>query len=288
MQAFCLKLVVLFTLLVSALMPVGAFFPFFKKKKQQVIEPLHINEEFLVQKNTEVDGVLYPIRFAVYIPRNNEFIKLSALYDELSQEPITNVTWITEAKNKKSKAPVVIKAIKTETQILEKMEQLALAYDPSSAYDRITEDKHVINKSFFFNRAEVFGEINRPIAHFVELEIGGNTKQQFRIDDEIYLKPAPIITPQTAGKNTEKKRSTPSPNFGDIKPPSYLRPQESSQELNPEQMRDLQEFEDAKRKIHETNLGQEDPEDLRKQMTEMQMMLDESMGGEGEEDSPLF
>jgi hypothetical protein len=169
-------------------------------------------------------------------------------------------------------------------EVLKQMEQMALAYDPTSAYDRIVEDKHVINKSFFFNKAEIFTNLEKEFAHFLEIEFAGNIKKQLRIDSQIYLKPEPLVSPATATKSKQKApviNPNLNPNFGDIKPPSYLRPapQEEVPTLPQQQVPTVNPNEQVQ---------EIDPE-LKQQMDDIQMMLNGGSEGFGEEEEdPLF
>ncbi|MBT6843937.1 MAG: hypothetical protein HOA17_09140 [Candidatus Melainabacteria bacterium] len=199
--AGCLLLTIV--LISQILCPISAqaFFWNRKKKNQPAPVKVLINEEVLINGKFKGshggDSVLSQIlelRLAIHIPRDNDSLTITTLYDEASENPIETITWLREGKKGKSYRA---KPYKTESLINKRLEEMAISYNPSLAYDRISENKHVINKVFHFKQSEAIGERDKEIAHFLDLDMPGNKgprSKRIRIDNKLYYREAPIAT----------------------------------------------------------------------------------------------
>ena len=86
-----------------------------------------------------------------------------------------------------------IQAYKTDEMVNKIAEAYTMESNPSQAYDRVTEDKHIINKNFYFKKDEVLGENEKQIAQFLELSFSGALKKKLRIDEKLYEEPSQIV-----------------------------------------------------------------------------------------------
>lgn len=264
--AFCFWILIL---------PVQAFKKIFGTKKTPKPN-IFLKDSFLIEKNIVLDGELYTLRLGYATAPNLDEILVSAVYDELLQKPITNISWITQDLKSSKKPASDFKAFKTQQSILKQMEEMAQALDPNSAYDRIIDDKHLIKKDFFFKKSEIFDmskalEEKKQILEISFLSKNSNLKFPLDISQEIYFKQLPVTPP-----SKKSKKQAPSPpqapkptasvpernaNFGNSKVPSYLYPDRSSPATNtdtsnsspsPEemnQMLELKELEEARMKV---------------------------------------
>ena len=190
---------------------------FFWRKKQKKDQPkVLINEEVLIHGKFKGQGSADPVlskilelRLAIHIPRNSDVLTITTLYDEASENPIEEIAWVREAKNRK-----VIKThpFKTEEIINKRLEELSINYNPSLAYDRITEGKHVINKSFLFRQSDAIGDRKKEVAHFLELDIPskhGIRTKRIRIDNKLYYREptvAKIPAPHEIKKSKRERK----------------------------------------------------------------------------------
>lgn len=178
-----------------------AFLWFGKKSKTQDKPKVLINEEVLIHGKFKGQGSpdqvlsqILELRLAIHIPRDSDELTITTLYDEASENPIEQITWVREGKNR---GIVKTHPYKIEEIVNHKLEELSINYNPSLAYDRITEGKHVINKSFIFKQSDAIGDREKPIAHFLELQIpakSGAKIKRIRIDNKLYYQEPQIIT----------------------------------------------------------------------------------------------
>ena len=256
-------------------LPAQAFKKFFGTKKTPKPK-IFLKDSFLIEKNIVLDGELYTLRLGYATAPNLDEILVSAVYDELLQKPITNISWTTQDLKSSKKPASDFKAFKTQQSILKQMEEMAQALDPNSAYDRIIDDKHLIKKDFFFKKSEIFDmskalEEKKQILEISFLSKNSNLKFPLDISQEIYFKQLPVTPPSKKPKSQSPSppqapkptASVPerNPNFGNSKVPSYLYPDRSSPAINtdtsnsspsPEemnQMLELKELEEARMKV---------------------------------------
>lgn len=268
--AFCFWILIL---------PAQAFKKIFGTKKTPKAN-IFLKDSFLIEKNIVLDGELYTLRLGYATAPNLDEILISAVYDELLQKPITNISWTSQDLQSSKKPASNFKAFKTQQSILKQMEEMAQALDPNSAYDRIIDDKHLIKKDFFFKKSEIFDmskalEEKKQILEINFLSKNSNLKFPLDISQEIYFKQFPAVAPpnkkpksqspsQAQAPKPSAKNSEHSPNFGNAKVPSYLYPDRSSpaqktgaenskpplpsqEEIN--QMLELKELEEARTKL---------------------------------------
>jgi len=269
------KIILIFCLGVLVL-PAQAFKKFFGTKKTPKPK-IFLKDSFLIEKNIVLDGELYTLRLGYATAPNLDEILVSAVYDELLQKPITNISWTTQDLKSSKKPASDFKAFKTQQSILKQMEEMAQALDPNSAYDRIIDDKHLIKKDFFFKKSEIFDmskalEEKKQILEISFLSKNSNLKFPLDISQEIYFKQLPAVAPPSKKPKSQSPSppqapkptaSVPerNPNFGNSKVPSYLYPDRSSPATNtdtsnsspsPEemnQMLELKELEEARMKV---------------------------------------
>jgi hypothetical protein len=304
---FCLGVLVL---------PAKGFKKIFGTKKTPKPN-IFLKDSFLIEKNIVLDGELYALRLGYATAPNLDEILVSAVYDELLQKPITNISWITQDPKSSKKPATNIQAFKTQQSILKQMEEMAQALDPNSAYDRIINDKHLIKKDFFFKKSEIFDmsktlEEKKQILEINFLSKNSNLKFPLDISQEIYFKQFPAVAPpskkpksQSPSQSQKPKPTASTPernaNFGNAKVPSYLYPDRSSpapdtaaqnrspspEEIN--QMIDLKELEEARMKVqgidqfYQTQMQSQPQTQETNIPSDLRMMMQESQ--EGFEDS---
>ncbi len=193
------RVLILITLALSlSPTPAQAFFKFFQKKKA-VIQAARPNPEIMIseQYSNSQDAnspVVLDLRIAIRIPPDQAFITITTLYDEVTENPIELITWVRESG--KNKTINRIKPFKIDQVLNQNMESIAIEYNPTLAYDRIYDNKHIINKTFYFNQLEVFDPKIKADAQYLEIFMPGaqGTKtKSIRIDDRLYAPIAPIV-----------------------------------------------------------------------------------------------
>ena len=176
-----------------ALLPVQAFKLFPHKTKQAPI----LNENILIEgkfTNSQATESISPpqldLRIAIHIPRDQKYLTITTLYDEINENPIEQISWVID--NGKKKPATRIKPFKIEQIINQNMESLVMEYNPTLAYDRIHHNKHIINRTFYFDQAAIFGNTSKTPTQFLELyipEAKGIKTKSIRIDQKLYQAP---------------------------------------------------------------------------------------------------
>lgn len=181
--------------------PSQAFLWFGKKNKEatESSKEVLLNEEVIINnKYKSADGI-FEIKLAIHIPPNGEDIRIISFDDELNKLQIENVNWIVERSPDKKVThrlfkPSLIRPYETKTEVNEVYENYAVDFNPDKAYDRIAEDKHMINKSFIFKKSDVFKENKEKIAHFLEITFSNGMKKSIRIEEKIYQEPINVMS----------------------------------------------------------------------------------------------
>ena len=221
-----MKTVLLILILMLVTMPAQAFRLF--RHKDQTPSQTIINEEILIEgkfansSNSKINPTtVLDLRIAIHIPRDEQPLTITTLYDEINENPIEQITWVVD-QGKKQK-PIKIKAFKIDQIINQKIESIAMEYNPTLAYDRINDNKHIINKTFYYDKATIFKNTSNKPKLFLELYIPatkGLKTKSIRIDEQVYtstldsnLAPnkatinrpriAPNTVPQTIPQSTE-------------------------------------------------------------------------------------
>jgi hypothetical protein len=191
-------LCIIFILQLTCSYPAYAFWnPFKKTQVARNYTELLLNEEVLINsKYRSVDGIFH-IKLAINIPSDAEDLKITSFVDEMNELQIENVNWIVEQRPDKKKThklfqPRIVKAYKSEKLIDSKAEVMHIDYDPDKAYDRISDDKHMIVRTFYFTRADIFGENKERVANFLELSFNDGLKKSIRIEEKLYQEPINI------------------------------------------------------------------------------------------------
>lgn len=207
----------LFILLLTIL-PAQAFRLFHRPNKAP--QQIGLNEEILIEGKfgNPTTSKLNPImaldlRLAIHIPRDQEYLTITTLYDEINENPIEQITWVVD-QGKKQK-PIKIKAVKIDQVINQKIESIALEYNPTLAYDRINDNKHIINKTFYYQQAAIFGDISKKPNLSLELYIPGSQglkTKSIRIDEQIYTSIPKAVEPKLTPTETINNRPRVNPN----------------------------------------------------------------------------
>lgn len=183
-----------FILGVFTSMPCSAFWIFSKKKqKKDPALKFLINEEFIIKRNlvNEKDEN-YEVALAIYIPREKDFVTIFNTKDESNNKAIENINWIAESSKKKAK-PVFEKPFQIKKEVNQNAENLAMNFDPTKAYDMVTEKKHIYNQLFFYKQSNIFLEEKKPRAHFLEISFSDGEIGKIRIDDNLYNRPLDLV-----------------------------------------------------------------------------------------------
>ena len=275
-----------------------AFFWNKKTKDQAAAIKVLINEEILIngkfKGSNGGDSVLSQIlelRLAIHIPRDQESLTITTLYDEASENPIETITWLREGdKGKTYRA----KPYKTESIINKRLEEMSISYNPSLAYDRISENKHVINKIFHFKQSEAIGERDREIAHFLDLDMPGNNgprSKRIRIDNKLYYREAPIaIIPEPIklkqSRKQKKQEDEQRANYEAQQMQLRTQRQSALEAAHEQEMVDLQYAINQVNGINDPDGSQNlDPQQFRQSQIEQQLdAFSPASDGESEED----
>jgi hypothetical protein len=179
-------------------LPVNAIWnPFKKPEKPRNIAELLLNEEVVIDSKYRSVDRLFHIKLAINIPSSFEDLKITSFNDELNEIQIEKVNWIIEQKPDMKKThklfqPKLVQAYKSEKLVDSKSELMYIDYDPDKAYDRISDEKHMVIRNFYFPRSEVFTGNNESIAHFLELTFNNGMKKSIRIEEKLYQEPIKI------------------------------------------------------------------------------------------------
>ena len=179
------------------------------KKASESQEEVLLNEEVVINsKYRSVDGI-FDVKLIIHIPHNSEEVKVISFDDELNEVQIDQINWLVEQNPNKKIIhklfqPVIIKAYKTETNVNEAYESHAVDFNPDKAYDRIADDKHLVNKSFSFEKKKIFKNNKERIAHFLELTFSNGLKKSIRIEEKIYQEPIDITVEFSLAKKAKK------------------------------------------------------------------------------------
>ena len=238
----------------------------FKKKSGKNKAQVFLKDSFLLEKNIVLDGELYALRIGYALVPNSDEMIISTVYDELLQKPINNILWQTTEIKASKIPPKSYTPHKIEQVILKQMEEMAQTLDPNLAYDRFINDKHLIQKKFFFKKSEIF-DMSKPLQEKKQiLEINflaknANLKFPLDISELIYFKqsPAPKTPSPQKPKASKAQASQFNPNGGNAKVPRYLFPQSKSVDSNTaprqpsqeelSQELELKELEEVKMKV---------------------------------------
>lgn len=188
---------ILLTILVSNL-GAEAFLWFGKKDKENKKEIL-LNEEVLIDSKYQSYDGIFKIKLAIHIAPNSSEIKIISFDDELNEFQIDKVNWIVEQRPDEAKLhklfkPRKIEPIQTSIEVNELYESYSVDFDPNKAYDRISDNKHILNKYFIFKKDKVFKENKEKIAHFLEITFSNGMKKLIRIEEKIYQEPIDVTT----------------------------------------------------------------------------------------------
>jgi len=194
-----MRLLILILISQIALTAPSQGFLWFGKKKPVIEKEILLNEEVLINNKYKSKDGIFEIKLAIHIPPNGDEVKIISFDDELNELQIDQVNWLVEkSPNKKIThrlfKPDLIKPYETKVDVNEVYENYAVDFNPDKAYDRIAEDKHIINKSFSFHKSEIFQENKEKIAHFLEITFSNGMKKSIRIEEKIYQEPINVMT----------------------------------------------------------------------------------------------
>lgn len=189
--------------------PSQAFLWFGKKDQNESKKEVLLNEEVVINNKYKSNDGIFEIKLAIHIPPQGEDLRIISFDDELNKLQIENVNWLVErSPNKKIThrlfKPSLIKPYEIKTEVNKVYENYAVDFNPDKAYDRIAEDKHMVNKSFIFKKADIFRENKEKIAHFLEITFSNGMKKSIRIEEKIYQEPINVtsgIFPSTEDEN---------------------------------------------------------------------------------------
>lgn len=279
-------------LLILLLEPNSAQAFFGKKKAKKEAPKALVNEEVLIhgkyrdnQDETVLSKIL-ELRLAIHIPRDQDSLTITTLYDEASENPIEKITWLREGEKGEA---ITAYPFKTESIINKKLEEMSISYNPSLAYDRISENKHVINKIFYFKQAEAIGDRAKPIAHFLDLHMPGDhgpSQKRIRIDDKLYYQEPQVAFIPQAPKKKEKSKAEKAAELRQVK-----LMQEKQAQLEAQQQQEMINVQSALKELNGTSNQYEvpnmDPEQFKQIQQQQQLDIfanpDEG-GGDFEED----
>lgn len=176
-------LVILFSLI--AIQPCFALFG--KSEKTHEHKELYIqNHSNIDKKFKAADGSVYNLKLELFIPHpENGDIVVSTFYDEASERSIEDIAWINLSNKNLEKR---IEKFSIRQEINKVYEQLAIDHNPGLAYDRLTQEKHIINKLFYFHKNDIIAKkINSKNIGENFLEISFSNKDKKRIDVNKYV-----------------------------------------------------------------------------------------------------
>ncbi len=198
-----MRKILLVLILILTTTPVKAF-KFFPHKSKTTQLPI-INENILIEgkfTNTQTSAAIpnppLDLRIAINIPHDQKYLTITTLYDEINDNPIEQITWVVD--NGKKKPATRVKPFKIDQIINQNIESLAMEYNPTLAYDRIHHNKHIINKTFYFDQAAILGDRIKTPTQFLEIyipESKGIKTKGIRIDQLLYQVPAKQVEAQT-------------------------------------------------------------------------------------------
>lgn len=164
----------------------AAFLDFFKKKPKPDKKFFIQNQVSINKKFESQNGTRYDLRLNIDIPYDaNGAITVAAFYDEASEQAIEDIAWIIVHKTKETKIPRSV----VKQEINKVYEQLAINQDPSLSYDRITEEKHIINKYFLFPRKSIIPEVislKTIRENYLEITFADSSIKRIAINKYIY------------------------------------------------------------------------------------------------------
>lgn len=156
-------------------------------------EKTHEHKELYIQNHSNIDkkfraadGSVYNLKLELFIPHpENGDIVVSTFYDEASERSIEDIAWINVSNKNIEKR---IEKFSTRKEVNKVYEQLAIDHNPGLAYDRLTQEKHIINKLFYFHKNDIIGKkINSKNVGENFLEISFSNKDKKRIDVNKYV-----------------------------------------------------------------------------------------------------
>ncbi len=303
-----------------AIQPGFALFGGSKKKHER--KELYIQNHSNIDKKFRAgDGSVYNLKLELFIPHpENGDIVVSTFYDEASERSIEDIAWILVSKKGVERK---VEKFSMRQEINKVYEQLAIDHNPGLAYDRLTQEKHIINKLFYFHKNDIIGKkINSKNIGTNFLEISFSNKDKKRIDVNKYVyqemtynvvelpvkrskpkkkkdKDAKAHPAEQAFLPSSAKAGAPAPSKEPItvSPLNPVNPAGTENPyLNPETSETAQELHDAQnaleefsRQVYPQNYSEEPSADTESEvdpneLNQMQKMLDDEYYGEEEED----
>jgi hypothetical protein len=183
-----MRLAVLIILLLTLSGPVFALSVFKKKEKKIEPKPVYVNSEFKLQSMIDTPWGRSLLELAVYIPYGESFVAIMLQQDELLGPIVADISWLN--------ANAKILPYKVESFQDERLNTLAVDFDPANAYDRIHDDKHFVRKIYYFDRSQILVDTYNKSTHIINLILQKDQQQlsiDLRAEAELYREPNFVI-----------------------------------------------------------------------------------------------
>ncbi len=125
---------------------------FFKSRKQAPIPPKQIRDTVSIDPVRDYySNKVSNLKLAIFIPPHLDQVAVQVLYDE-AEEDVQAIKW----QISKDNITREISSIKSESNIETHLEELMFKLNPSLAYDRVSNGKHIRRTNYFFTKSEIF------------------------------------------------------------------------------------------------------------------------------------
>lgn len=178
-------------LLLAFQLPCLALFGFGKKKKKKdqplVIEEYFLNDQTIIQKQFKSqlsEEEIYDINIVIEMPYAKNHMEISTILDELNKHQIKNIRWMVPGEE----STKTYASFKVEQEVNESREKNSIDADPVAAYDRLSEGKHIVTQTFFFEKEKILGPDLKKKEHRLELSFADGSRKAIRIDNYIFSK----------------------------------------------------------------------------------------------------
>lgn len=167
-------------------MSVNSSQAFWGKNQNKTQKEIFLSNKATIDKKfRSADGSIYSLKFEIYIPVENGEIAILTDYDEASERTIKDLVWIVQ--NKSTERSVSKLSVKESVNKI--YEQIATESNPGLAYDRLSQEKHIISKIFYFPKSTIIPKkikTNTLEDNFLEIVFANDDIKRIPINNDIY------------------------------------------------------------------------------------------------------